>query len=151
MTVTIKQATFSYEKDPIIQNLNMNIPVGFTLLVGPTGCGKSTLLKIIASLYPKYAGKMTGSVDLHGLKSAMMFQNAAEQFTMATPREEIIFALENLQITPANYAEHLQKAFEFTQIQDLLDQKIDTLSGGQQQRVALAVLIAMNVDIFFAR
>lgn len=148
MTVTIKQATFSYEKDPIIQNLNMNIPAGFTLLVGPTGCGKSTLLKIIAGLYPKYAGKMTGSVDLHGLRSAMMFQNAAEQFTMATPREEISFALENLQITPANYANHLQKAVEFTQIQDLLDQKINTLSGGQQQRVALAVLIAMNVDIF---
>ena len=37
---------------------------------------------------------------------------------------------------------------EFTKIADLLDQKISTLSGGQQQRVALAVLIAMDVDVF---
>lgn len=147
MTVTINNITFSYEKEPLIYQLNINIPAGFSLLVGPTGCGKSTLLKIIAGLYPKYAGKATGSVDLHGQKAAMMFQNAAEQFTMTTPREEIIFALENLQVSPANYQQHLQQAVNFTQIQELLDQKINTLSGGQQQRVALAVLIAMDIDI----
>lgn len=77
----------------------------------------------------------------------MMFQNAAEQFTMATPREEIVFALENLQVEQKDYEKRLAKAVEFTQISDLLDQKINTMSGGQQQRVALAVLLAMNVDV----
>lgn len=148
MMITVNNITFSYEKVPIIKQLNMNIPGGFSLLIGPTGCGKSTLLKILAGLYPKYAGKMTGSVDLHQQKAAMMFQNAAEQFTMATPREEIVFALENLQVDPKEYQVRLAKAVEFTQIDDLLDQKITTLSGGQQQRVALAVLLAMDVDIF---
>lgn len=148
MTLIVNNITFSYEKEHIIESLNINIPSGLSLLVGPTGCGKSTLLKIIAGLYPKYAGKMSGSVNLQGQKAAMMFQNAAEQFTMATPREEIIFALENLQVSQDDYAKKLSKAVEFTQIQDLLDQKINTLSGGQQQRVALAVLIAMDVDIF---
>ena len=88
MIVTLNNITFSYEKEPIIQNLSLKIPAGFSLLMGPTGCGKSTLLKIIAGLYPKYAGKLTGTVELNGQKTAMMFQNAAEQFTMATPREE---------------------------------------------------------------
>lgn len=148
MTLIVNNITFSYEKEHIIESLNINIPSGLSLLVGPTGCGKSTLLKIIAGLYPKYAGKMSGSVNLQGQKAAMMFQNAAEQFTMATPREEIIFVLENLQVSQDDYAAKLSKAVEFTQIQDLLDQKINTLSGGQQQRVALAVLIAMDVDIF---
>lgn len=147
MTITLNNITFSYEKEPIIQNLSIKIPVGFSLLIGPTGCGKSTLLKIIANLYPKYAGKLTGTVNLDGQKTAMMFQNAAEQFTMATPREEIIFALENLQVNPDDYEKRLATAVEFTQIEDLLDQKINTMSGGQQQRVALAVLLAMNVDV----
>ncbi|MGN1272698.1 MAG: ATP-binding cassette domain-containing protein [Lactobacillus sp.] len=147
MMVTLNNITFSYEKEPIIQNLTIEIPAGFSLLMGPTGCGKSTLLKIIAGLYPKYAGKLTGSVDLNGQKTAMMFQNAAEQFTMATPREEIVFALENLQIDPKDYQNRLNTAVEFTQIEDLLDQKINTMSGGQQQRVALAVLLAMDVDV----
>lgn len=148
MMITINNITFSYEKVPIIKQLNMNIPGGFSLLIGPTGCGKSTLFKILAGLYPKYAGKMTGSVDLHNQKAAMMFQNAAEQFTMATPQEEIIFVLENLQVNARDYQARLSKAVKFTRIDDLLDQKINTLSGGQQQRVALAVLLAMEVDIF---
>ena len=148
MMIEISDVTFSYEKEPLIHQLNMNIAPGFNLLIGPTGCGKSTLLKIIAGLYPKYAGKLTGEIDLHGQKAAMMFQNAAEQFTMTTPREEIVFALENLQIKAKDYDLHIKKAVEFTKIADLLDQKISTLSGGQQQRVALAVLIAMDVDVF---
>lgn len=148
MMIEISDVTFSYEKEPLIHQLNMNIAPGFNLLIGPTGCGKSTLLKIIAGLYPKYAGKLTGGIDLHGQKAAMMFQNAAEQFTMTTPREEIVFALENLQIKAKDYDLHIKKAVEFTKIADLLDQKISTLSGGQQQRVALAVLIAMDVDVF---
>lgn len=147
MMIEISDVTFSYEKEPLINQLNMNIAPGFNLLIGPTGCGKSTLLKIIAGLYPKYAGKLTGKIDLHGQKAAMMFQNAAEQFTMTTPREEIIFALENLQIKAKDYDLHIKKAVEFTKIADLLDQKINTLSGGQQH-VALAVLIAMDVDVF---
>lgn len=147
MIVTLNNITFSYEKEPIIQNLSLKIPAGFSLLMGPTGCGKSTLLKIIAGLYPKYAGKLTGTVEFNGQKTAMMFQNAAEQFTMATPREEIVFALENLQVEQKDYEKRLIKAVEFTQISDLLDQKINTMSGGQQQRVALAVLLAMNVDV----
>lgn len=148
--ITIKNLSFSYDKDnKILSEINLSIPTGkFSLLIGPTGCGKSTLLKILASLYPKYAGKLSGTVDLGGLRSAMMFQNASEQFTMATPREEIIFALENLQVDYKHYQERLTAAVQFAQIDKLLDQKIITMSGGEQQRVALAVLIAMDVDLF---
>ncbi|MBA1393148.1 ABC transporter ATP-binding protein, partial [Lactobacillus sp. XV13L] len=148
--ITSTNLTFSYdEDDKVLTNVNLHVPTGkFTLLVGPTGCGKSTLLKILAGLYPKYAGRISGKTDLDGLKAAMMFQSAGEQFTMATPREEIIFALENLQVDRAHYKERLNEAVQFAQIDHLLDQKINTMSGGEQQRVALAVLVAMNTDLF---
>lgn len=148
--IRTNQLSFSYdEQQKILNNITLEIPTSkFSLLIGPTGCGKSTLLKILAGLYPKYAGKVSGTVELNGLRSAMMFQNAGEQFTMATPREEIIFALENLQLSRDQYLERLNDATKFTQIEQLLDQKITTLSGGEQQRVALAVLVAMDVDLF---
>lgn len=148
--IRTNQLSFSYdEQQKILNNITLEIPTSkFSLLIGPTGCGKSTLLKILAGLYPKYAGKVSGTVELDGLRSAMMFQNAGEQFTMATPREEIIFALENLQLSRDQYLERLNDATKFTQIEQLLDQKITTLSGGEQQRVALAVLVAMDVDLF---
>lgn len=146
--ITIKNLTFAYYTKPIIKDLNLTLPSGFSLFVGPTGCGKSTLLKLIAGLYPKYAGKiLSGKIDLHHQKTAMMFQNAGEQFTMPTPREEIVFALENLQLSNTEYKKRLAMAVDFTQINSLLDQKISTMSGGEKQRVALAVLIAMDVDI----
>lgn len=148
--ITTKNLTFSYDKqNEILSDINLTIPQGkFSLLVGPTGCGKSTLLKILAALYPKYAGKLHGAVNTGGLRKAMMFQNASEQFTMATPREEITFALENLRLSKKQYLTRLQQAVHFAQIKRLLDQKIVTMSGGEQQRVALAVLIAMDVDLF---
>lgn len=148
--ITVDHLTFAYTDQPQLADISLAFPIGqFSLLIGPTGCGKSTLLKIMAGLYPKYSGKLaSGTVDLAGLKQAMMFQDAGEQFTMATPREEIIFALENLGLDKNSYEKRLAEAADFAQIQDLLDQKIVTMSGGEKQRVALAVLVAMDVDIF---
>jgi energy-coupling factor transport system ATP-binding protein len=85
---------------------------------------------------------------LGGRSQAMMFQEAGEQFTMATPREEIIFAMENLGKSKTEFADRLKLASEFAEIDSLLDQKIVTMSGGEKQRVALAVLVAMDVDLF---
>lgn len=148
--ISIQHLSFEYdEHKPLLADLSLTFtPGAFSLLIGPTGCGKSTLLKIMAGLYPKYGGKLIqGQVDLGGLSQAMMFQDAGEQFTMATPREEIIFSLENLGMKQEQYETRLQRATEFAQIGPLLDQKIATMSGGEQQRVALAVLVAMDVDL----
>jgi energy-coupling factor transport system ATP-binding protein len=148
--LTINHLTFSYGDREVIRDLSLTLPAGtFSLLIGPTGCGKSTLLKIMAGLYPKYGGQLTsGQVSLGGRSQAMMFQEAGEQFTMATPREEIIFAMENLGKSKTEFADRLKLASEFAEIDSLLDQKIVTMSGGEKQRVALAVLVAMDVDLF---
>lgn len=148
--LAIDHLTFSYGDREVIRDLSLTLPAGtFSLLIGPTGCGKSTLLKIMAGLYPKYGGQLTsGQVSLGGRSQAMMFQEAGEQFTMATPREEIIFAMENLGKSKTEFADRLKLASEFAEIDSLLDQKIVTMSGGEKQRVALAVLVAMDVDLF---
>lgn len=142
--ITINQLTFSYNnQNQILKHLKLTIEPGFHLLIGPTGCGKSTFLRILAGLT-----SAQGKVDLAGQKVGMMFQNVNEQFTMPTARQEIIFTLENLQVSKKDYPTRLKKAVNFTEIGPLLDQKLTELSGGQKQKVALAVLIAMEVDIF---
>lgn len=147
--IKINNLSFGYEKDKnILKNINLNLEPGkFYLLSGPTGCGKSTLLKLLANLYPKLAGQVSsGNINRNHSTYAMMFQNPSQQFTMATARDEIIFALENLQKSPLEYEHRLKIATKFAQITHLLDQDISTMSGGEKQRVALAVLIAMDVD-----
>ena len=118
--LTIDHLTFSYGDREVIRDLSLTLPAGtFSLLIGPTGCGKSTLLKIMAGLYPKYGGQLTsGQVSLGGRSQAMMFQEAGEQFTMATPREEIIFAMENLGKSKTEFADRLKLASEMGRAQD---------------------------------
>ena len=53
-------------------------------------------LKIIAELEPKFSGKIiAGSLTQPFSNWGMIFQDPNRQFTMATPREELIFTLEN--------------------------------------------------------
>ena len=49
--IEIKQLSYRYEKDTVLENINLTIPNGsFLAIVGPNGSGKSTLLKLILGL-----------------------------------------------------------------------------------------------------
>lgn len=148
--VSINNLTFCYGDKATLANVNLNFEAGkFTLLTGPSGSGKSTLLRLIARLLPKYGGKITGGtikISDH-MSVGMMFQHPATQFALDTPRHEMQFALENMQIAPNNIPEKIEKALTFCGISQLADRKLVTLSGGEQQRVALAEIICMDVNI----
>ena len=46
-TISIRDLTKSYGKNPVIEHLDLTIQDGlFTVLVGPSGCGKTTLLRM---------------------------------------------------------------------------------------------------------
>jgi ABC-type multidrug transport system ATPase subunit len=48
---------FSYRRgEPVLSGVNLALPAGLTLVVGPNGCGKSTLLKLAAGIEPPDAG-----------------------------------------------------------------------------------------------
>lgn len=148
--IKINHLSFQYQNHSIFKDLNFIANQGdFILLSGPTGSGKSTLLKIISGLEPEFAGKIiTGSLKQPFTNWGMVFQDPNRQFTMATPREELIFALENKLVAPATAQSRIKYASKKTNISHLLDRPFIYLSGGEKQRVALAVLIAMENDLF---
>ena len=50
-TIQLKNVKKQFDKDVVIENLNLEIADGsFTVLVGPSGCGKSTTLRMITGL-----------------------------------------------------------------------------------------------------
>lgn len=77
----------------------------------------------------------------------MLFQNPSQQFTMKTLKRELIFALENLGISPEEMNQKIQTALQLVQTQTLFTRELATLSGGEKQKAALTVLLAMNPDI----
>ena len=155
--------SFAYEADQpnILNKINLDLtPGSFNLMVGPSGSGKSTLLKAMAGLLPKFGGVVTnGDVLLEGQsigpiapfekakRVAMLFQNPDRQFAMRTAREQITFALENLQLPVADIERRVTDAIARLDVDALADQELLTLSGGEKQRVALATIFAMQSDI----
>lgn len=162
-TLSISNLTFSYAKtgSPILNKINIAPePGSFNLLIGPSGSGKSTLFKLMAGLYPEYGGEITsGTVKLNGQEVstlvpyerarhvAMLFQNPSRQFAMRTVKEQLIFALENLQFKSQTITELVTATLKQFDLESFKDRQLLTLSGGEQQRVALATVIAMGSDI----
>ncbi len=116
-------------------------------------------MKIISGLYPKFGGLITaGEVRLNDTKIsdipetdrgqlvAMMFQNPNQQFAMDTVERELIFALENQCVAPADMMARVDRALDYVEISQLRHRQLNSLSGGEKQKVALAVIIAMQAD-----
>lgn len=149
--INIQKLKFTYQdKKNVLAIDDLQIQNGsFTILYGPSGSGKSTLLKILAGFLPADDDQeMTGLVKL-GIsgKAAMMFQDPSLQFALDTPRHEIEFALENLQVPAGKIQGRLEHAIKEVGIEKLADRQFASLSGGEQQVAALAVIISMNSPI----
>lgn len=159
----IRKLNFSYgsKNSDILRDVALTLaPNSFNLLYGPSGSGKSTLLKLMAGLYPNFSGDITqGDVYLLGQPVgpivsferaqhiAMLFQNPTRQFAMQTPRQQIEFALENLQLPRTEIQTRTENALLMLDLVPLAERQLFTMSGGEQQRVALAVIFALNAEI----
>ncbi|MGO2083445.1 ABC transporter ATP-binding protein [Vagococcus sp.] len=158
MNIELNQLTFKREQHVILNQVDWLFQTGtLTLLTGDSGSGKSTLLRLMTQYLPlSYQGTIhLGTEEVRELsiqekakRLGMMFQKPNRQFTMATLRRELIFALENLDLRPVEIRERMAYALEFGETNHLLEQSLTTLSGGEKQRAALTILVAMDPDIY---
>lgn len=127
-----------------VDNLDVVIESGKLVgLLGPSGCGKSTTLFMIAGLHEPTSGRIFfGEDDVTRLTPdkrgiGLVFQNYA-LYPHMTVKQNIIFPLENLQVSHEEALKRTQEMADLVGIGDLLERKPSQLSGGQQQRVAIA-------------
>ncbi|GBG94693.1 energy-coupling factor transporter ATP-binding protein [Ligilactobacillus salitolerans] len=161
--IDVTDLTFSYVQggQQILQDQQLRFDQGtFNVLTGPSGSGKSTFLRLLCGLFPQFTGHLLAgkilldgqdvgqmSVTQRARKIALLFQVPSEQFAMPTPREELVFTLENLRTDPAEIPTRLERVLAFTGTTQFADRKFTTLSGGEQQRAALSVILALDADI----
>lgn len=151
MEVKLTNLTKVFNKDTVaVDHFTTTIPSGKLIgLLGPSGCGKSTTLYMISGLLEPTEGTIHfGDQDVTGLAAekrgiGLVFQNYA-LYPHMTVFQNIMFPLENLNITRAEAIKRTHDIAKLVQINELLQRKPAQLSGGQQQRVAIARALVKN-------
>ncbi|WP_163098958.1 ABC transporter ATP-binding protein [Peribacillus alkalitolerans] len=156
--ISTKALTLSYGENPIIDELDLEIPKGeITVFIGSNGCGKSTLLRSIARLMkPK-----SGSILLDGEAIAKLPTKEIAKKMAILPQSPIApEGLTVLQLVKQGRypyqswykqwseedEEKVMYALKATGVEHLKERPVDSLSGGQRQRAWIAMILAQDTD-----
>ena len=131
MQLALTGVTFAYPSapEPLITNVTVVFPVGWTGLLGDNGCGKSTLVNLACGILPPDSGSVTS-----GLFCAVCAQDAS-----TPPAELADFALDY-----GHDALELRRIFR---IDDDMPWRFDALSFGERKKLQIACALWKRPDV----
>lgn len=152
-SITIKDLSFSYGKQDVLKNINLEIEDGkFHSLLGLSGCGKTTLLRIIAGfLTPSKGQVLLDGQDITNLvpekrNMGVVFQNYA-LFLHMTVEQNVAYGLKVNHASKSEIDTKVKEYLDLVNMTEFAKKSVRDLSGGQQQRVALARALARGVNV----
>jgi len=129
----------------LIENLNLTLPKGSTLLIqGNSGVGKTTLLRTVAGLWAYSEGDVYCPTHQLFLSQKPYLPQGSLLTALAYPNEEQAFNRDEMI--------EVLKLVSLGHLQDRLDQEQDwtrILSLGEQQRLAFARLLLHKPNVTF--
>jgi ATP-binding cassette subfamily B protein len=157
--VELKQVTFSYLDQPLLQDVSVSMPAGsFTALVGPSGSGKSTVLRLIARFYDPEKGIVTmGGEDIRAMNPEALLQKVSMVFQdvyliQDTIAGNIRFGGNDATQEEIEEAARLANCHDFIMklpngYDTMVGEGGSTLSGGEKQRISIARAMLKNAPI----
>lgn len=147
MTIAVKSLSFSYEKAPVLEEINLEVPMGrFVGVFGPNGGGKTTFLNLlIGQLKPD-----KGSISLNGLSPRAardqigyvpQIRRFDRQFPISVLEVVLQGALSKLSWWGGfskEVRDEARRALEQVNLLHKENLSFSTLSGGEMQRVLIA-------------
>jgi ABC-type multidrug transport system fused ATPase/permease subunit len=157
--VRLEHVHFSYDKEPILEDVSLSVRKGQTVaVVGPSGGGKSTLLKLLLGFYPVEENRL------------FLFERDLNHWSLPAAREQMAFVAQDTYLFPVSIAENIacgrpgaaqeevEEAARLANIHEyiaslpegyhtLVGERGVRLSGGQRQRLALARAILKDAPI----
>lgn len=147
----IKNLSFSYEKQKVLEDINLDVlDNDFLAIIGPNGGGKSTLLKLILGLLKKQSGKLLKHI-----------KNDCIGYVPQNTNLNIDFPITALEVVLMGHKENKKRLFGYSKndiacamnslkqvsMQEYANKKIGDLSGGQRQRVFIARALCANPKV----
>lgn len=134
MQLALSGVSFAYPSalEPILSNVTVTFPDGWTGLLGDNGCGKSTLARIACGQLEPDAGSVT-----RGLVCAMCNQ-------------EVDRAPDGLYDFAADYGREARELRQIFRIGDDMPWRFDELSFGERKKLQIATALWQHPDVLVA-
>ena len=159
MEIEVQNLTFSYGKQPVLQDVSFSVQKGtLTAVLGANGAGKSTLFRCLLGFLTPQAG----SIRLSGRPlSAYSRRETAEKIAYIPQSSEPIFnytvidtvlmgttgTMNVLQRPGRRQQEAAMQALQRLGIEALAQRGIGTISGGERQRLSIARAFLKNAPV----
>lgn len=132
-----------FKRHKALEDVSFTIRKGESVaIIGRNGAGKSTVLKMVTGV----AFPTTGKIYVKGRVSALLELTAGFVPDM-TGRENIQFKCYVLGLKGDEIKEIEEKAIEFADLGEYIDQPVRTYSSGMRVRLGFAININTNPDI----
>lgn len=146
---------------PILKDISALIKNNqITVFLGPNGSGKTTLASVISLLNNIDSGDITydnikinnkiDKINLNILKPKIgfIYQNSRDQFFCDTVKEEIEFALDNLNYRTKDKEKRIKDSLKLVGLQSsYLDKDPLKLSNGEQKLLSIAITLSYNPEV----
>lgn len=158
-SIEYKNVSFAYEKEPVLEAINLNIPKGRMIaLVGASGSGKSTMVDLLPRFYDCLEGeilidgtpvKQLRIEDLRGLMGIVTQETILFNDTVFN---NIAFGMEHVLEADVIAAAKVANAHEFIEKMPMgyhtnIGDRGVKMSGGQRQRISIARAVLKNPPI----
>jgi ABC-2 type transport system ATP-binding protein len=139
--IRLRGVSFAYRAgEPVLAGVDLEIPPGLTLLLGPNGCGKSTLLKMAAGIERPDSGRI--EIDGHDLWTDEVAARRSLAYVPEqpdlTPYATVLEVLDLVCRLRGESRERGREALERVGLGALGHRSVRELSMGQRRRAVLA-------------
>lgn len=153
----IEHLTKAYDKDPVLKELNLEVPTGTIFgLIGPNGAGKSTLIGILTGLLQYERGTIvingfnydkTNEVEIK--KSVASVLQPPLLFENFTSYEFVTYVCEMYEIPTHNLDEKIHSLLEYFEIDEFSQVMTKQLSSGSRKKLAFCAAILTDPKLLF--